>query len=118
MNNLVSLFLVFCLAGSPFTNIVGFIDGTARTARPSVNQQNFYSGHKRHHVIKYQAVTLPNGIIARVDGPYQERRHDSYMLTSSGILEHMQQKWAKEDGRFYHLFGDKGHTNSKFVVFL
>lgn len=40
----------------------GFIDGTAHPiARPIRNQKLLYSGHKRIHCVKWQAIILPNG---------------------------------------------------------
>ncbi|KAJ6642616.1 hypothetical protein Bhyg_07569, partial [Pseudolycoriella hygida] len=55
--------------GSPYPNIVGFIDGTYRRAcRPSKNQREYYSGYKRQHVVKYQSVMLTNGLMGRLDG--------------------------------------------------
>lgn len=41
--------------GAPLSTCIGFIDGTVRQiARPVVNQQIMYSGHKRVHCIKFQ----------------------------------------------------------------
>ena len=42
----------------------GFIDGTVRPiARPTQNQREVFSGHERCQAIKFQAVTLPNGLM-------------------------------------------------------
>ncbi|XP_075543000.1 uncharacterized protein LOC142576660 [Dermacentor variabilis] len=52
-------------------NCWGFIDGTARAiCRPSRDQKLFFSGHKRFHALKYQAIMCPNGIICQLNGPY------------------------------------------------
>ena len=51
-------------------NCFGFIDGTVRPiTRPIVNQRTVYNGHKRVHALKFQSVTLPNGLIAHLYGP-------------------------------------------------
>ena len=37
--------------------------------RPDQHQRQVYNGHKRVHALKFQSVTLPNGIIANLYGP-------------------------------------------------
>jgi len=45
-------------AGAPLPNVWGFVDGTARAiARPTQNQRLCYSGPKRYHCLKFQAIT-------------------------------------------------------------
>ena len=56
--------------GAPLDNCFGFIDGTVRPiARPGTNQRILYNGHKRVHSLKFQAVAIPNGLIAHLYGP-------------------------------------------------
>lgn len=56
--------------GAALTNCFGFIDGTVRPiCRPGENQRILYNGHKRVHAIKFQSVSLPNGMIAQLFGP-------------------------------------------------
>ena len=56
--------------GAPLNNCFGFIDGTVRPiARPGTNQRILYNGHKRVHSLKFQAVAIPNGLIAHLYGP-------------------------------------------------
>lgn len=56
--------------GAALDNCFGFIDGTVRPiCRPGENQRIVYNGHKRVHALKFQSVTLPNGIIAQLFGP-------------------------------------------------
>lgn len=56
--------------GAALDNCFGFIDGTVRPiCRPGENQRIVYNGHKRVHAIKFQSVTLPNGMIAQLYGP-------------------------------------------------
>ncbi len=66
---------VFCQAilakGAVLANIFGFIDGTTvRICHPSTGQEEVFSGHKRYHVLKFQHVMMPNGIIAHSFGPF------------------------------------------------
>ena len=56
--------------GVALANCFGFIDGTVRPiCRPGINQRVVYNGHKRVHALKFQSVTLPNGMIANMYGP-------------------------------------------------
>ncbi|XP_065311757.1 uncharacterized protein [Dermacentor albipictus] len=72
--------------GAALTNCWAFIDGTARPiCRPKRNQRDYFSGHKRMHMLKYQSVMCPNGIVCQLDGPYPGRRHDAGILQSSGL---------------------------------
>ncbi|XP_078379986.1 uncharacterized protein LOC144662926 [Oculina patagonica] len=56
--------------GAALENSFGFIDGTVRPiTRPIVNQRTVYNGRKRVHSLKFQSVTLPNGMIGQLFGP-------------------------------------------------
>ena len=51
-------------------NCWGFIDGTLRPiCRPLNAQKVVYSGHKRVHGLKFQAVSAADGMIAHLFGP-------------------------------------------------
>lgn len=53
-----------------FRGIWGFIDGTVRPiARPMEQQEQYYSGHKCYHGIKYQGIVTPDGLITSLYGP-------------------------------------------------
>ena len=69
--------------GAALSNCFGFVDGTVRpVCRPKKHQRVVYNGHKRIHSIKFQSVTLPNGIIANMFGPvgmYTEYIHIQYI---------------------------------------
>ncbi|XP_070381332.1 uncharacterized protein [Dermacentor albipictus] len=65
--------------GTPLHNCWGFIDGTA-ICRPSEDQL-FFSGRKWFHVLKYQAIMCPNGIICQLNGPYVGSHHDAGKFT-------------------------------------
>ena len=56
--------------GSPLTNCFGFIYGTVHgISRPGEHQRVLYNGRKRVHALKFQSVTIPNGLIANLYGP-------------------------------------------------
>ena len=99
-------------------NVVAFIDGTLRrTTRPAPDptrlppgitmndiQRSQYNGHKRHHGIKYQNISLPNGLIAACYGPMDGRRADPFILRVSGVIPLLP---LMNDGiEDYRLFGD------------
>ncbi len=110
------IFQAVAAAGSPYPNIVGFIDGTARPiCRPVRDQKTQYSGYKKQHVLKYQSIVFPNGLIGRLDGPKNGRRHDSAILHLSGLLLELRRKFILPDGSWYALYGDTGYANQKFI---
>ena len=56
--------------GAAPNNCFGFVDGTVRAiSRLFENQEITYNGHKRIHAVKFQSVTLPNGLMANMYGP-------------------------------------------------
>lgn len=105
---------IFCQAilqkGCPLSSCCGFIDGTLRpTCRPSKNQKQFYSGHKRTHGIKFQAAIFPNGIICHLAGPFTGNRHDAGILRDSGIVELLENKLRGYGNRILSLYGDQAY---------
>ena len=49
--------------------------------RPKHLQEQCYSGHKRQHELKFQAIMVPCGLITNLYGPVEGRRHDAYTWT-------------------------------------
>jgi hypothetical protein len=100
-------------------NIVwGFIDGTLRkTCRPSYFQRLAYSGHKRSHGIKFQSVVVPDGLIALLFGPVNGCRHDSYLLSVSGVLQQLRELMPEDgsNGIVYSLYGDPAYPQSHYL---
>ncbi|XP_064468692.1 uncharacterized protein LOC135382956 [Ornithodoros turicata] len=93
--------------GAPLPNCWGFIDGTARAiCQPSSDQKAYFSGHKRFHCLKYQGIMCPNGIIVRLDGPYQGNRHDVGILRDSGLYCDLEEFMGD---RSYVLYGDPAY---------
>ena len=78
-------------SGSPFDNCWGFTDGTVRSICWSRKDQRImYNDHKKVHVIKFQSVVDPNGLIANLYGLVESRRHDSGMLVEPGLFRDRQ----------------------------
>jgi hypothetical protein len=94
----------------------GFIDGTVhRTVGPSCFQRLMHSGHKRCHGIKFQQVNTPDGLIALMFGPIPASRHDSYLLSVSGLLYQLSQLFPFEDGTTYCLYGDPAYPINDYI---
>ena len=57
----------------PLDNCFGFVDGTVRPiSRPNEHQRIVYNGQKRVHALKFQSLSLPNGLIGNLFGPVGE----------------------------------------------
>ena len=96
--------------GAALDNVWGFIDGTVRPCcRPKVNQQILHNGHKRLHILKYQPVTTPSGMIANFFGPVEDKRHDCVILGMSGLLQTLQRYSHCSNGEVLLIFGDPAY---------
>jgi hypothetical protein len=95
----------------------GFIDGTLRkTCRPTYFQKRTYSGHKRCHGLKFQSVTVPDGLMACLYGPINGNRHDSYMLAQSELLPKLRLMMPPLPGRrVYSLYGDPAYPQTLYI---
>ncbi|OWA50092.1 hypothetical protein BV898_14618 [Hypsibius exemplaris] len=76
--------------------IFAFIDGTFKqTCRPDKDQRVIYNGKDRHHGLKYQGITAPNGLILHLAGPLEGARHDAYTYLESSIEDALRAKNGK-----------------------
>jgi len=94
--------------GGAMDNCVGFIDGTGIfVSRPGWEQQrSVLSGHKRTHVIKFQSIVTPDGLLLRLAGPMEGRRHDVTLYRDAGT-DAMLEAGLLVQGVRYCVFGDK-----------
>ena len=96
--------------------IMGFIDCTVRgVRRPLYGQEAIYSGHKKTHGMKYQALGLPDGLLAAVAGPRSARRHDSRVLVES-TLENEIRRLQADTGVEYIAYADAAYTNNDVIM--
>jgi len=96
---------------APLQNCWGFIDGTCiKVCRPNQFQERLYSGYKKYHCIKYQAIVTPDAMIVHLGGPYPGSRHDSFMLTDSMIESYLMRHAKTPDGEPMVVYGDEGYT--------
>ena len=90
--------------------IFGFIDGTVRQiSRPKYNQRIMYGGHKRKHAIKFQAVTLWNGLIGHLSDVYEGKKHDISIFRESAIESCMDVVGARYINEEFFLYGDPAY---------
>jgi len=104
-------------AGSPLEHCFGFIDGTVRPiCRPIRFQRAVFNGHKRVHAIKFQSLTLPNGIIGNLWGPVEGRRHDAGILRESGLLDQLNNLPQTENGEPFCIYGDPAYPIRPWLI--
>ena len=97
-------------------DIMGFLDCTVRgVRRPLYGQEAIYSGHKKTHGLKYQALGLPDGLLAAVAGPRSARRHDSRVLVESTLEDDIRRIQAAT-GVDYIAYADAAYTNSDVIM--
>ena len=93
-----------------------FVDGTGmRICRPLVDQQEFYSGHKKYHCLRFQAITTPDGIIVHLGGPFPGRHHDAGVLIRSKIKHYLARHARSPVGQQLVVYGDEGYGQSPEV---
>ncbi|KAJ8955926.1 hypothetical protein NQ314_006825 [Rhamnusium bicolor] len=98
---------VIVAKGARVPNCWGFIDGTIRPiCRPSVEQEDYYSGHKRVHCVKYQSVVTPDGITVSELGAFEGRKHDAGMFRESGFYQQLEAKARLPNGNNFVIYGD------------
>ena len=99
----------------PLKLCVGFIDGSNQYVdKPGIYQSILFNGHKRAHLVKWQGVMLPNGIMPMPFGPINGRHHDAFMLDRSGVISVMRRA-CRRAGRTYQLYGDPAYPLSPWL---
>ena len=105
------------MRGAALDNVWGFINGTVRACcRPQVAQRLLYNGHKRHHALKYQVVSTPNGLVANLYGPVEGKRHDCALLAMSGLLQALQQFSHGPNGELLCIYGDSAYPLRRHLL--
>lgn len=105
------------------SRIIGFIDGThAEIARPYGGpnrsnrlQNSVFSGHKKTHIMKYQAVTTPDGLCIDLTGPFSGSQHDSFMFMHSDLYDRLKQA-LRVGGSQYRIYGDPAYRSSDILT--
>ena len=87
-------------------------------------QRQAYNGHKKFHVLKYQAVMLLNGIIGHLFGTWDGYNADSFLLRTSKLLETCAEHAVRDstdenmpaEEWFLQLFGDPAYGVSNQII--
>ncbi|CAN7989999.1 unnamed protein product [Ixodes pacificus] len=102
--------------GAPLDKCWGFIDGTARPiCRPSKDQRPYFSGHKRVHALKYQAVMCANGMICQLDGPFPRHKHDAGRLQQQETRGFAKGFCSEQNTQKYVIYGDPAYPLGRFL---
>lgn len=107
----------YCTAG----RIWGFIDGTFKAfCRPGEDQRVWYSGYKKAHGLKYQAVVTPDGLIMSIAGPFEGRWSDVTMVNDSAVEEYLDRllpnNFDSELDEGVFLYGDEAYVSFRHVL--
>ena len=109
----------------PVILIWGFIDCTLQhMCKPSIFQQQAYNGHKKYHALKFQALSLLNGLIGHLFGPEEGCWNDNFLVANSSIFDKCWQyaicvgtdKNTPINGQYYHVFGDPAYGVSPVLI--
>ena len=94
--------------------IRGFVDGTFKGfCRPGEQQRRFYSGYKKQHGYKYQAVVCPDGLVTALSGPFEGRVNDFYMVKDSKLEEDCEALMGQNPP--YYLYGDCAYKQLAYI---
>nr|CAI5849524.1 unnamed protein product [Callosobruchus analis] len=105
-----------CCKRSCCSNCWAFLDGTIRPiSRPSVDQQLYYSGHKRTHCLKYQSLVTPDGLTISCMEPFEGRRHDAGILRESGLYGQLEDTTVFPDAHFV-IYGDQAYGIRELIL--
>ena len=108
---------LFSEKGCPMDNIWAFLDGTqGRMYHPQTGQESVFNGHKWIHSLKYQALMVPNGLIAHFFGPIEGRRYNSAMYYMSGLDGQISNIMSNDNGRLLAVYGDSAYAFRHYLI--
>ena len=66
---------------------------------------------------KFQSITVPEGFIACLQGPWPSKTHDARMLHDSGLLEKLEVNLPIDgNGVVYAMYGDLAYAQSIYLL--
>eukprot|EP01036_Dinobryon_divergens_P054056 gene54056-72244_t len=95
--------------GGPLT------DGEAAPRLPKEIQQAWWTGWKKLHGMKWQSVTMANGMDFEIWGPVSVRHPDAFTLNGSRIEEKLAACQAGRDLKF-KIFGDSAYFDDEYLA--
>lgn len=98
--------------------IWGFINWTLRAiCIPDKHQELYYSGYKKCHGVKYQAVLTPDGLVSHLTGPYTGKESDWIAYKNSGIVTWLRELHEPQpDANQLYIYGDPAYSLSYGVL--
>jgi hypothetical protein len=105
-------------SGGRVRGVFGWVDGTQRPiCRPGEHQEVFYSGYKKAHTLKFQAIVTPDGMISHLAGPFEGKLGDWSAWQQSGVVEQIRQvNDGLPAGEGLLVYGDPAYTASYGVM--
>lgn len=103
--------------GCPMEDIWGFMDVTFDfCCRPGSLQDVMYSGYKKAHTFKYNAVATPDGLIVHCSIPVEGRRADGGVYSISGFGPLLERYAYGVGGRRLFVYADPAYGVSNTVI--
>ena len=69
------------------------------------------------HGVKFQSITVLEGFIACLQGPWPSKTHNAHMLCDSGLIEKLEENMpANGNGIVYAMYGDLAYAQSIYYV--
>jgi hypothetical protein len=87
-----------------------------RMARPGVDEDTVWSGHKRAHGLKFQSLMAPCGLVLDLAGAYPGGRNDAILLRWAGLEEELEAINAEEEEDEFVLYGDSAYSAARYVL--
>jgi len=81
--------------------------------RPTVGEEAMFSGHKRVHGLKYQSVVGADGIFWDFQGPFDGRRHDSFLLKQSSLVTRLEETDPTDS---FFIYGDGAYYVDSHII--
>ncbi|QRV82757.1 DDE superfamily endonuclease [Ceratobasidium sp. AG-Ba] len=103
--------------GAPMNNIFGFMDVTFNcVSRPKEGQEASYSGYKKRHANKHNAIATPDGLIVHCSLPVEGRCADSTVLAYSKLEPLMEEHAFGAGKRRLFVYADPAYGVSNTIV--
>ena len=87
--------------------------------RPEENKELCFSRYKKCHAVKYQAISIPDGLISHIAGPYTGRESDWTAYQNSGLVLKVREldlaKDPNPDGRDF-IYGNPAYSLSYGII--
>ena len=84
--------------------------------RPIRNQQEYYSGHKKVHSLRYQSLVTPDGLIIHLTGPFGGRRHDAGVFAESNSYNQLLTKVRFSADNKFVLYADSAYPIRELLL--